>query len=113
MIDWVIDWERVGELRGEIGEKDFAQILAYFIEEADDAMQKLRAADAPRLVALLHFLKGSALNLGLRAFAEQCRLEEVRAAGGDTSSVGHDSLLLIYETSKEALLAETGKGHAA
>ena len=78
----MIDWARVGELRDEIGCEDFAEVVSLFLEEADEVVQRLGAcADAKALESALHFLKGSALNLGFERLAQLCQDGERRAAG--------------------------------
>ena len=55
----MIDWERVKELRGEIGDDDFAEVAAMFLEEADEAVGRLvPGLTANAMEADLHFLKG-------------------------------------------------------
>lgn len=69
----MIDWSRVDELQAEIGGDEVGDIVALFLEEADEAVARLSGRLAPDEVEkVLHFLKGSALNLGLRTLAEIC-----------------------------------------
>ena len=80
----MIDWARVKELRSEIGADDFDEVVALFLEEADEVIARVAPAHgAKALEADLHFLKGAALNLGFAAFAALCQVGERRAAGGD------------------------------
>lgn len=75
----MIDWDRVAELRDEIGEEDFAEVTELFLDEADEVVSGLSTvADADGLQAALHFLKGSALNLGFRDLAALCQQGERR-----------------------------------
>ena len=81
----MIDWERVKELRGEIGADDFAEVVEMFLSEADDAVSRLTGGlNAKTLEAELHFLKGAALNLGFVALSALCQEGERRAAAGST-----------------------------
>ena len=81
----MIDWERVKELRSEIGPDDFAEVATMFLEEADEAVARLSPdATAKAMEADLHFLKGAALNLGFDALSALCQDGERRAAAGDT-----------------------------
>ena len=41
---FMIDWDRIGELRAEIGDDDFAEVLDLFFEDVDDAVARLRSA---------------------------------------------------------------------
>ena len=82
----MIDWDRVKELRAEIGADDFAEVAAMFLEEADEASARLLPGlPAKAIEADLHFLKGAALNLGFTALSGLCQNGERRAASGDAS----------------------------
>ena len=82
----MIDWDRVRELRSEIGPEDFAEVAAMFLEEADETVARMSArAGAKAIESDLHFLKGSALNLGFRQLSALCQDGEQRAAAGDTA----------------------------
>lgn len=79
----MIDWTRVADLRAEVGEESFAEIVELFLEEVTEAASRL-SADAPpgSLADELHFLKGSALNLGFMRLGEICAAGERDAAAG-------------------------------
>ena len=82
----MIDWDRVRELRSEIGPDDFAAVASLCLEEADEAIARLSAdGGAKALAADLHFLKGAALNLGFDALSALCQDGERRAGIGDLS----------------------------
>jgi histidine phosphotransfer protein HptB len=109
----MIEWDRVTELRSEIGEADFADVVELFLQEADEAIARISASrGAAVLEADLHFLKGAALNLGFREFAGLCQEGERRAAAGDC---GADLVAVraSYQRSKTALLAGQTKASAA
>ncbi|MFN3824777.1 MAG: Hpt domain-containing protein [Pseudorhodobacter sp.] len=73
----MIDWDRVAELRDGIGEADFAEVVELFLEEADEVVAGLASLDsAESRQAALHFLKGSALNLGFQDLARLCQQGE-------------------------------------
>lgn len=98
----MIDWNRVCELRSEIGAEDFAEVVAMFLEEADEVIARLsNAAGARVLEGDLHFLKGSALNLGFADFAALCQEGERRASQGD-ASVPTAPVARCYAASKAA-----------
>ncbi len=99
----MIDWQRVRELREEIGEDDFAEVVSLFLEEADEVAAKIMALKTPdQIESALHFLKGSALNLGFKEFAVLCQAGEKAASLGKTESVDLASVVAIYEASKQA-----------
>lgn len=100
----MIEWSRVEELQAEIGAEDFAEVVALFLEEADEAVATLAGTgDAATLEATLHFIKGSALNLGLRDLAQLCSEGERAAADGRAESVQVDVIARTYTLSKADL----------
>jgi histidine phosphotransfer protein HptB len=102
----MIDLDRLAELRDEIGADDLAEVVDMFLDEADEVMARLTAAGDPGpLEAPLHFLKGSALNLGLAEFAALCQDGEKRAAAGDPAPADLGRLGAVYAASKSAFLA--------
>ena len=109
----MIDWERIRELRSEIGAEDFSEVAALFLDEADEAVARLSpAASAKAMEADLHFLKGAALNLGFDALSALCQVGERRAAAGDT---GTDlaAVQQTYFASKAAFVAGMAQVFAA
>jgi HPt (histidine-containing phosphotransfer) domain-containing protein len=102
----VISIERVQELRSEVGDDDFEEIVALFIAESDTIVARLRSVGDPaEAEELLHALKGSALNLGFETLAVLCREGRGQAAGSDAWRPLFDHLLEVYEQSKDRLSA--------
>ena len=98
----MIDWERIKELRGEIGADDFTEVVEMFLEEADEVVKRLTPAlSAKSMEADLHFLKGAALNLGFVALSTLCQDGERRAAAGSTA-VDLKAVTQVYFDSKAA-----------
>jgi HPt (histidine-containing phosphotransfer) domain-containing protein len=109
----MIDWNRIKQLRDEIGEEDFPEVVEIFIEEVTELIDSLRTT--PRIESLgndLHALKGSALNLGFSAFAEKCQTGETLAANGRAAEIVLEPVLRCYDDSKDIFLAglENGEG---
>ncbi len=99
----MIDWARVKELRDEIGAEDFAEVVALFLEEADEVIARISPVlGAKALESDLHFLKGAALNLGFADFAALCQDGERVAAAGD-ATVDLAPVSACYQGSKSAL----------
>ena len=97
----MINWDRVNELRDEIGEEDFGEVVELFLEEVEQVIDKLRSA--PNMNTLgedLHFLKGSALNLGFRGFSSLCQTGETASSEGRAETVDIAKILDCYDTSK-------------
>ena len=109
----MIEWDRLAELRAEIGGDDLANVVAIFLEEADGVVERIShdIADTA-LEAELHFLKGSALNLGLRELALLCQEGERLAGQGSGASVDLPRIDSVYQASKSAILGALAKGAA-
>ncbi|MDO6729828.1 Hpt domain-containing protein [Marinovum sp. 2_MG-2023] len=95
----MIDWARVSELREEIGEEDFAEVVELFLEEVDGVMDTL-VSDHEDLESQLHFLKGSAMNLGFDRFAALCQSGETAAGAGNGASVDTNHIREVYIASR-------------
>lgn len=103
----MIDWVQVNSLRDDVGKDDFAEIIDIFIDEVEGVIEKLR--NVPDLNTLgddLHFLKGSALNLGFSDFSEQCQLGETNSAAGHADQVDISAIIAAYDSSKTKFIAE-------
>jgi HPt (histidine-containing phosphotransfer) domain-containing protein len=101
----MIDWKRVEELRAEIGTNGFAEVADMFLEEADQAVRKLSGGlPGDEVEAQLHFLKGSALNLGLADLALICQDGERKAAAGYGALVDLGQVARVYHASRAGLL---------
>jgi len=101
----MIDWRKVAELREEIGKDDFLEVVELFLEEADEAIDQLRnGLPEGKWESCLHFLKGSALNLGFHRFSELCSEGETAAATGHFSQVAMDQIIEVYDLSRAQFL---------
>jgi HPt (histidine-containing phosphotransfer) domain-containing protein len=108
----MIDWDRLHELREEIGDDAFDEVVAMFLEETDEVIARLSATGgAKALESDLHFLKGSALNLGLADLAALCQDGERTASLGGIN-VDLDHVRSCYLASKFAL-DQNGASRAA
>ncbi|MGQ3487836.1 Hpt domain-containing protein [Roseovarius pacificus] len=102
----MIDWNRVRELRDEIGTDEFADVVDLFLEEVESEISALRGRDGPdRIEARLHFLKGSALNLGFEDFAALCQTGEQMANQGHANKVDVTEIIETYDKSRAAFMA--------
>lgn len=101
----MIDWERVAELREEIGPENFAEVVELFLDEVEAVLGRLDTTRGDEAFAEdLHFLKGSALNLGFRRFGLACHEGEARAAAGQAGAVDVAAILACYEASRQCFL---------
>jgi len=102
----MIDWERVEELKQEVGADDFAEVVELFLEEVEDTITRMK--DTPTLGTLeddLHFLKGSALNLGFSRFSSLCQTGETAAAGGEGNTISLPKIFACYDSSRVEFLS--------
>ena len=110
----MIDWGRVNQLRDEIGAEDFREVVDMFLEEVDEIVERLcTSPDPSRYEEDLHFLKGSALNLGFRQFSALCAEGEQKSAAGEADTVGLGPVIACYQDSKALFLPQIEAGQAA
>jgi HPt (histidine-containing phosphotransfer) domain-containing protein len=105
----VIEWERVAELREEVGEDDFAEVVDLFLDEVEGVLERLR--DTPSRETLesdLHFVKGSALTLGFADLGQVCQSGERLAAQAQYDAIDIDAVLASYAASKTEFIARLG-----
>lgn len=97
----MIDWSKVEELRNKIGVDDFDEVVELFLSEVEDRIDvALTKADSESFEEGLHFLKGSALNLGFDQFAQLCGAGEQQAANGVPFD-RMDEIASAYQNSKK------------
>jgi HPt (histidine-containing phosphotransfer) domain-containing protein len=100
----MIDWARADALRDEIGVDSFHEVVNLFLDEADDAIARIARGPSPGLEDDLHFVRGSALNLGFSVLARLCDEGERAAAAGDASRVDLALIVEVYGQSRAAFL---------
>ena len=104
----MINWKQVNELRQEVGEEDFEEVVELFLEEVQEVVDDLRAdtTEASTLESKMHFLKGSALNLGFEEFSSLCAQGEKNAALGAVERSEIDAVISSYEASKAVFVQQ-------
>jgi HPt (histidine-containing phosphotransfer) domain-containing protein len=101
----MIDWARIRVLQNEIGAEDFGDVVELFLDEVEAEIATLRAGyDPTQLESKFHMLKGSALNLGFRTFAEHCQTGETAASENRHSQIDVSATLSVYDLSKTEFL---------
>lgn len=89
---------RVEALCQEIGEDGFPEVLEMFLSESAQVVARLQEATDPAAIAAdLHFLKGSALTMGLDDLAAYC-LRVEQGAAFDPATLAD-----LFERSRAAL----------
>ena len=103
----LIDWAQVASLRDDVGEEDFDEVVGLFIEEVETELAGL-APDAGhmQLCNTLHFLKGSALNIGFKEMATLCGQGEAIAKNGVTDGIDIPLIAETFNASKAAFEAQ-------
>ena len=105
----MIKWARVAELREEVGEEDFAEVVALFLDEVEGVLDRLRKRPArDSLEGDLHFVKGSALTLGFRSLSDICLAGERRARAAQYDQIDIPRVLETYAASKAEFIARLG-----
>ena len=102
----MIDWDRISELQTEVGEDGLSEVVEIFFEEMDDAVAALQAASGQGpLSEALHFLKGSAQNLGMSRLSELCAVQEAEARTGARTEAGMPDIVAALRAAREELQA--------
>ncbi len=103
----MIDWTRVTVLRDEVGAEDFGEVVELFLDEVEETVARLSSnPDTATIEEDLHFLKGSALNLGFSNFSDLCQMGESMAAEGRAAEVDLAPILACYASSKATFMQE-------
>jgi HPt (histidine-containing phosphotransfer) domain-containing protein len=103
----MIDWGQVKSLRDEVGHEDFDEVVELFLEEVEEVVTRLQnKAQMTELESDLHFLKGSAMNLGFSEFSMLCQDGESRAASGHAVEIDIDKVINCYAVSKTKFIEE-------
>ncbi|NOD76091.1 MULTISPECIES: Hpt domain-containing protein [unclassified Ruegeria] len=103
----MIHWDRVRQLRDEVGPNEFDEVVEIFLEEVQEVIARLHHdTNRIELEQNLHFLKGSALSLGFDQFSKLCQDGERQAAAGQGAEVDLPALLAVFESSKLKFVSE-------
>lgn len=99
-----MDWARMEELRSEVGAEALDEIVDMFVMEMSELIEKLKTAPDPDMLeADLHFLRGSALNLGFDPLADACHAAEALLRQGDAARVDLRAVIDTYDSCIAAL----------
>ncbi|KUJ77383.1 Hpt domain-containing protein [Ruegeria profundi] len=103
----MINWSRVRLLRDELGIGEFDEVVQVFLDEVQETIDRLQK-DTNRIEfeQNMHFLKGSALNLGFDCFSKLCQDGERIAAVGKAGDVDLPAILKVYEESRAKFFSE-------
>ncbi len=102
----MIDWKRVLEMRGDVGDAEFRPILELFLDEIETVVFRLPGNDRDQSIADLHFLTGCARSLGFRCLSQLCERLEALAEGRALPQGCIDDVLTVYADSKRLLIRD-------
>jgi len=101
----MIDWNRVNELRTEVGVEDFAEVLDMFFDEVAEVLGGLGNGGNEATKRDLHFLKGSAMNIGLAEFNALCLSSELALFADPNVVIDLDAIRRTFLASKDILVS--------
>ena len=96
-----VDWDRLNELKQDIGEEDFADVAILFVSELQETLACLTADMAK--ASDFHFLRGSAANLGFTALVDACSAAEAACESGAVPDV--DAVKAAFQAAMEEMAA--------
>lgn len=99
----MINQSRINELREEVGEDDLLEVVDIFCEEVEEVLSDLDQAPPPEIPGKLHFLKGSALNIGFDQLSEMCRQQELRLRDTPDAAADIAAIRAAYVAAKSSL----------
>lgn len=103
----MIDMGQITELRSDLGEETFNEVVGMFLLEVQSGIEKLDPArDLAELSAEFHMLKGSSLSLGLTELAKICGEAEAKSGSGDPNCFDKQAFQMCFDQSKAALLEQ-------
>lgn len=101
----MIDWSRIASLREEVGPEDFDEVVELFLDEVDEEIDSLLTLQGPdTIVEKLHFLKGSALNLGFSDLSALCQAGEATLTRDPSDRVDLSAVKSSYQASRDYFL---------
>ncbi|QOL82057.1 Hpt domain-containing protein [Pseudooceanicola spongiae] len=100
----MISWGQILELRNDVGQDGFDEVISIFLEEVETTLNHL--PQSSQLEEDLHALRGSAMTLGFRACAALCAQGEKLAGEGCADRVDLNAIQTTYLESKALFLAE-------
>ncbi|MGI9391292.1 MAG: Hpt domain-containing protein [Boseongicola sp.] len=99
----MIDWNRLSELRSEVGEDDYDEILVLFFDEVASVLDSIESANVDAMKRDLHFLKGSAMNIGLTDVSALCQDYELALATNPDDTIDLSAIRHAFLASKEKI----------
>lgn len=101
----MIDWNRVLQLREEVGEVAFTALANDFLSEIDDRLAQL-SHEPELLLRDLHYLRGAALNIGFVTLSALCLADEMQLRHGHAEGVDREDLHKKFRHAKKQFLED-------
>ena len=102
----MIDRDRICELRAEVGGDDLFEIVELFCEEVEETLERLAIQASPSILEDLHFLKGSANNIGMKEVGALCEMAEGQLRANPKEEPNLDEIAKSFKRGRQALLLE-------
>ena len=99
----MIDWQQMENLAEEVGREDLREVLEIFFEEVEETLAEIHTDDISDLRTKLHFLKGSALNIGFREMADRCTQHENELVSEPENAPDVQEIMVIFKKSRDQL----------
>ena len=93
----MIDRARLEELREEVGVDDFPEVIGLFCEEVAETLDRMMQGHSSSIADDLHFLKGSALNIGMSEVASLCASGEAMIRSDGTASPDIGGIKIAFD----------------
>ncbi|MFY0595081.1 MAG: Hpt domain-containing protein [Cognatishimia sp.] len=97
----MLDWTHIDQLKKDVGSNEFAEIVDLFFVEVEGLFKRLNREGA--VANDLHFLKGSAANLGFAEFSKSCQIAQHQLVAGQQADL--QQIVAVFEQSKHAFIA--------
>lgn len=102
----MINKDRVAELRDEVGPDDLEEVVLMFCEEVEETLNRISRTEEHSVEEELHFLKGSALNIGLTEVGKLCQEAEVELRHNPAAQPDIKSISEAFRSSRTKLISE-------
>ena len=98
----MLDKKQIKQLRNDLGADGFAEIVDIFLAEVDEVFTPIEADGVT--ATDMHFLKGSAANLGFTEFSKTCQIAQHNINEGATADLA--TVRTAFAESKALFVAE-------
>lgn len=101
----MIDWNRVLQLREEVGEAAFKPLANGFLAEIEDRLARI-GSEPEALLQHLHHLRGAALNIGFVQLSALCLADEMQLRHGHAKGIDCEDLQEKFRRTRAQFLED-------